>query len=183
MGLAAATIRRERQFLEHLETRQLLSAGAGVDVALIDNTLPNFQALLAAANAGGNRSKVVAYYGRSDSAAKVLGKLVAWAGATGNKIRSLSILSHGSGGRFGLGNEFISTRNENDKAWQRLRNVMDERARIYLFGCNVAQAGSDGQTLLNHLATASGASVFGSTDLTGGKKATGCWRPRAAARR
>src|SRR5262245_8541782 len=93
-----------RHLLELLESRQLMSAGggeAGVDVALIDSTLPDHQALGAAA-----QGKVITFDGRRDSAARVLGRLVTWAGTTGNTIRSISILSHGAEGRFRLGNEW-----------------------------------------------------------------------------
>src|SRR5688500_929934 len=104
-----------RHLLELLESRKLMSAGSGgVDVALVDNTLPDYQALGAAAQGKGITSD-----GRNDSAAKVLGKLVTWAGATGNKIRSISILSHGAEGKFRLGNEWISTEAEHEKAWRR----------------------------------------------------------------
>src|SRR5438477_6818381 len=69
--------------LETLEQRQLLSGG-GSDVALIDSTLPEYRALRAAVPAG---NKVITYNGRSDSAAKVMRKLAAWAAANGTKIK------------------------------------------------------------------------------------------------
>src|SRR5262245_26014533 len=161
------TRRRARHLLEVLESRELLSAGgaegAGVDVALLDNTLPDFRTLGAAAAAG----KVITFDGRNDSAAKVLGKVATWAGATGAKIRSISILSHGELGKFRLGNEWISTQAQHEKAWRHLRGVLDERAQIYVLGCNVAGEGGDGKLLLEHLATLSGTTVHGSTDVTG----------------
>src|SRR5437764_7489298 len=84
--------------LESLEQRQLLSGG-GTDVALIDSTLPEFRTLRAAVPVG---NKVITYDGHSESAAKVMRKLAAWAAANGTKIRSVSILSHGAAGRFKL---------------------------------------------------------------------------------
>src|SRR5436190_18141340 len=93
-----------RELVEQLEPRCMMSA-SGSDVALIDSSLPNFNAL---ASAVSDRSKVITYDGRRESAARVLGKLAAWAAATNTQISSLSILSHGSAGRFALGKEWIS---------------------------------------------------------------------------
>src|SRR5438874_87598 len=108
------------ELVESLESRRMLSASAtsSADVALIDSSLPNFNRLSAAVS---ERSKVIAYDGRHDTAARVLGKLAAWAAATKTKIGSLSILSHGAAGRFALGKEWISTTNEQDPAWAKLR--------------------------------------------------------------
>ena len=50
-------------------------------------------------------------------------------------------------------------------------------ANIEIFGCNVAAPGSDGQNLLNSLASVTHAAVFASTDSTG---AGGNWRLEAA---
>ncbi len=153
---------RERHLLELLESRQLMSAGGGVDVALVDSTLPQYRQLVPAIH-----GKVIEFDGKNDSAAKVLGKLATWASATGTKINSISILSHGSEGKFRLGNEWISTAGEHEKAWRRLRGVLDAKAQIYVFGCSVAGKKGNGQMLLDHLATLSGVKVFGSTGVTG----------------
>ena len=56
----------DRLMFEELESRRLMNAG-GVDVALVDNTLPNYQALIAAA-----QGKVISYDGLHDSPARVL---------------------------------------------------------------------------------------------------------------
>src|SRR5206468_3386194 len=81
-----------RELVETLEARRMLSA----DVALIDTSLPNFSALSAAVS---DRTRVITFDGKSESAQKVLGKLIAWAAATRQQLHSVSILSHGSAGK------------------------------------------------------------------------------------
>src|SRR5687768_11979200 len=124
-----ATVFATKELVENLEPRRMMSAAhEGVSVALIDSSLPDFNALSAAVS---ENSKVITYDSRRDTAARVLGKLAAWAAATQTKIESLSILSHGSQGRFALGREYISVANENDPAWSKLRKVMAEKSNIY----------------------------------------------------
>jgi len=129
------------ELVENLEPRHLMSSGDGASVALIDSSLPDFNALSAAVSSG---SKVITYDGRKETASRVIAKLTAWAAATNTKIESLSILSHGSQGRFALGNDYISVADESDPAWTKLRKVMAEKSNIYVFGCNVAAGERDG---------------------------------------
>src|SRR5688572_8704336 len=82
------------ELVENLEPRHLMT-GDGVSVALIDTSLPDYNALSSAISAG---SKVITYDGRTETSSRVLGKLAAWAAATQTKIESLSIVSHGSAG-------------------------------------------------------------------------------------
>ena len=111
--------RLRADLIEDLESRQMMSTTAHTaDVALIDSTLPDYNLLRSAISAN---SKVIAYDGKHDSAAQVLGKLAAWAAAAKTKIQSLSIVSHGASGEFALGKEFISLTNEHDAEWERLR--------------------------------------------------------------
>src|SRR5205814_6937389 len=111
-------------------------------------------------------NKVITYNGRSDSAAKVMRKLAAWAAANGTKIKSVSLLSHGAAGRFKLGNEWITDNAQHEKAWRGLKPVLAEDASIYVFGCNVARKGSTGQLLIDHLATLSSGRLYATTDTT-----------------
>ena len=55
-------------------------------------------------------------------------------------------------------------------------SVLAVGANIEIFGCNVAAPGSDGQNLLNSLASVTHAAVFASTDSTG---AGGNWQSRS----
>ena len=118
------------------------------NVVLIDSELTDSWQLIAAVAPG---SKLFVYNSKTDTAAEVLKRVVAWADATGNRIDDLAILSHGVGGAFKLGNQWITATSLPQTAadWQRLSSVLAVGANIEIFGCNVAAAGSAGQSLLN----------------------------------
>ena len=145
-------------------------------VVLIDSELTDSSQLIAAV---APNSKVFVYDSKHDTAAEVLQRVVGWAEATGNRIEDLAILSHGVGGAFELGDQWISATSlpQTAAAWQRLSSVLAVGADIELFGCNVAAPGSAGQGLLDSLASITHAAVFASTDTTG---ADGNWRLGAA---
>ena len=109
----------------------------------------------------------------------MLQRVIAWADATGSKIQDLAVLSHGVGGALELGDQWITATSlaETVPAWQDLSHVLAAGAKIEIFGCNVAAPGSDGQDLLNALASVTHAAVFASTDITGGG---GNWQLEAA---
>src|SRR5439155_18109650 len=109
--------------LEPLEQRRVMSAG--VDLALIDGTLPHENLLASAMLSGGH---VIVYDGRHDSAADVLNRVTSWAEENGAKIGSLSLLSHASAGRFALGSDWISKGNlqETASAWKELSSVLSK---------------------------------------------------------
>ncbi|MCA9139722.1 MAG: DUF2341 domain-containing protein, partial [Planctomycetales bacterium] len=136
------------------------------DVVLIDLKLDDSDELIAAANPN---AVVFAYDGGDVSASTVLNEIVDWADSTDADIRTLSILSHGEGGGFELGNQWITTETFADSArdWQELSEHFSDEAQIYILGCNVGAEGSDGQQLLDVLALTTSAEVFASDDITG----------------
>ena len=138
----------------------------GANVVLIDTQLTNYNLLARAAAPG---SKIFLYDGATESANQVLGEVQNWATSTHSQIQNLSIMSHGVGGAFELGDQWISATAlpQTAAAWQRLSTVLTAGADIDLFGCNVSQSGSTGQTLLNQLASLTGAQVLASTNPTG----------------
>src|SRR6185503_5357824 len=117
---------------EPLEGRVVFSAGW--DVALIDRNLAHTDALVRAMAPGGH---VILFDGQRESADQVLSRAALWAQESGARIRSLSLLSHASAGRFALGREWVSNSNldELSASWQRLARVLSEDAGINLFGC------------------------------------------------
>ena len=121
--------RHRRDLVEELESRRLMSASG--DVALIDTSLPEFQDLSAAVT---ERDNVILYDGRSESAAKVLGKLAKWAAATNQQIHNVSILSHGKAGAFQLGRDWITSARRTGPAraarWWRVRLTDDQAPSI-----------------------------------------------------
>jgi hypothetical protein len=151
---------------------------ASLEIALIDSALPHDDLLAAAMLPGGH---VIKYDSRHDSAADILNRVSEFAGASGAKIGSISILSHASPGRFALGNEWISRSNLKNtaSAWSSLKTILTDDATINLYGCNLADPHGNGQTLINKLSKLTGAAVFASTDLTGRH---GDWILEAASR-
>ena len=151
---------------ERLEPRYLLSvAPAGWDVALIDRTLPQSQTLI---NAALGQTRVITYDGAHETPQDVLQRVIQLADHGGLKIASLSLFSHGAPGRFELGNRFIGARNlrETSRQWMELRGVFAAGATLQIFGCDTAD-GISGRKLLNRLSQFTGATVFGSTNITG----------------
>ena len=152
--------------VEWLEARYLLSAApSGWDVALIDRTLPQSRMLI---NAALGNTRVITYDGAHDSPQNVLDRVIQLSDAGGIRIASLSIFSHGAAGRFELGNDFITAGNSGETAsqWMELRHVFAAGATLQIYGCDTAD-GISGRKLLNRLSQYTGATAFGSTNITG----------------
>ncbi|OQY58132.1 MAG: hypothetical protein B6245_13470, partial [Desulfobacteraceae bacterium 4572_88] len=135
-----------------------------VEIILVADSLPDYQALVNAANPG---THVIVYDASEDSVAEVLKQVAQRSQELEQPVGSLSILSHGGEGNFRLGNEMITEYNvdENTDAWNALKSVLADDSQIYVFGCSTA--GDSGQALLDSLAHATGADVFASDDPTG----------------
>jgi hypothetical protein len=162
--------------IELLEPRALMSAGW--DVALIDRNLPNESILERAMVPGGH---VITYDGRTESPNQVLDRVIAWAGSTGSKIQSLSLLAPAAPGRFALGNEWVtrSTLPETAAAWAHLGQAMAPGGSINLYGCSLADPIGNGKALIDRIAYLTQAGVFASTNVTG---RGGDWVLEAAAK-
>src|SRR4051812_3916935 len=162
--------------IDRLEQRRLLSSGW--DVALIDKTLPAKSVLTRAMADGGH---VILYDGLRESPHDVLSRTIEWASANGCKIRSVSLLSHASAGRFGVGNQWISQTSLDSIAGDltRLGQTLSPGATVNLFGCNLADPLGNGQALINRMARLLNARVFASNNITG---RGGDWVLEAASR-
>ena len=152
------------------------SAARVRDIVLVDAQLAD-SAALARATLPGTGEFI--YDGAVDSANAVLARVIHWAQASDVLIGSLSILSHGHGGAFELGNQWISNTGLGQTAaeWRALGQVLAPDASLNVFGCDVAAAGSDGQQLIENIAGLTGGTVWASTDLTG---AGGNWNLEAS---
>lgn len=158
-----------------------------MDVVLISDNLANVDTLQ---NAVRPEAEVVVYDADAEPGA-VIGQIRELADAKGRDIGSLTILSHGGSGYFHLGNETVTAESFEaepapdaaagnlSEAWESLRSYMADNAQIHLMGCSVASQGGTGQTLLDNLADATGATVFASDDVTGGD---GDWDLEAASK-
>ena len=113
--------------------------------------------------------RVILYDGQSESAHEVLTRVVDWAEKSGGAIRSLSLLSHASAGRFELGNEWISKASLDEIAGdlETLGKAMTPDGSINLYGCNLADRLGDGQILMDRMASLARTRVFASSNLTG----------------
>jgi hypothetical protein len=84
-------------------------------------------------------------------------------------LDAIHILSHGSVASLQLGSATLNSENLNHYTEQltTIGNALSENGDLLLYGCNVAQ-GDTGQAFIEQLATATGADVAASDDLTGG---------------
>ncbi|MGD1277705.1 MAG: DUF4347 domain-containing protein, partial [Tepidisphaeraceae bacterium] len=152
---------------ETLEQRLLLSGNppAVYDIALIDRSLPDASTLIGAAL--GN-TRVITYDGLHQSSEQVLDLLNQTVQRDGWKIHSLSIFSHGSPGRFLLGDQWVNVDDvdQTSAGWETLRSAMTSDATVQIYGCDTAD-GISGRKLLDRISQYTGAAVFGSTNITG----------------
>jgi hypothetical protein len=88
---------------------------------------------------------------------------------SGKKISTIAVLGHGEDGVIDIGTDHISEANlaKFISSFQTLGANLTENAQIQFFGCSIA-AGENGKALITDIATYTHATVFASTDDTGG---------------
>ncbi|MDO8812195.1 MAG: DUF4347 domain-containing protein [Gallionella sp.] len=103
----------------------------------------------------------------------------ALAGISG--LSSIHIISHGSRGQINLGAPQLSqdTLAQYQTQLTTIGNALSATGDLLLYGCNVAE-GAQGQAFIAALASATGADVAASTDLTGASFLGGNWVLEAA---
>ena len=183
-----------RMFLEPLEDRRVLASdfaavaplaahdGSAAEFAppasspvlvFVDSAVEGYQGLLEnlvrpaeAANVA-----VVILDGSRDGISQMSETLSQYAG-----VSAIHVLSHGSSGSLKLGDTHLSGGNLNDYAAQLSAwgDSLAEGADILLYGCSVA-AGAWGIEFVADLASATGADVAASSDLTGAAMLGGDW--------
>ena len=101
-------------------------------------------------------------------------------GVTG--LTALHVISHGSQGQLNLGNSVVDSAalSRQAQVLAKIGASLSDDGDIMLYGCNVA-AGAEGQSFIEALASATGADVAASTNVTGSSVlvVTGCWRVTA----
>jgi hypothetical protein len=142
------------------------AGGDPLDVVLIDSSLSDVEVLLEAVD---EDAIAILYDGADGTIIEVLAQVEDVAEASGSKIASLSIVSHGSGGQFDLGGEVVTNEMTADQsaAWLTLTDSFSEDANIYIYGCDVVDGAGEGQELLDLLSELTGTEVYGSDDTTG----------------
>ncbi|MHC5109332.1 MAG: DUF4347 domain-containing protein, partial [Planctomycetota bacterium] len=154
------------------------TAAEPLKIVLIDSTLDDVDTLRASADSD---ATVIEYDGAHTSMVDILSQVESLSDSSGRQIASLSILSHGSGGEFDLGNDTVSTEMtaEQHAAWHSLADNFTEDGNIYAYGCNVVDGSGEGQSLINMLSSMTGTEVFASNDVTG---AGGDWQLETVSR-
>uniref|UniRef100_UPI0026003B86 DUF4347 domain-containing protein n=1 Tax=Sphaerotilus sp. TaxID=2093942 RepID=UPI0026003B86 len=145
------------------------SAAPSHEIAFVDASLPNVQALIA----GLDRSvDIVLIEGNQNGVAQIAQAL---AGRTG--IDAIHILSHGNAGQVHLGTALLTTESiagEYAEALTTIRGSLSAQADVLIYGCD-AGAGVSGQAFIEALAASTGADVAASTDTTGAAARGGDW--------
>ncbi|MFJ5331201.1 putative Ig domain-containing protein [Pectobacterium versatile] len=137
------------------------------DVVFIDTSVADYQTLLNQVPSG---IEVVLL----DSSADGLSQMAEWA-KTHSGYDTIHIISHGSEGRLHLGaitldSDNVASRQSDLSA---LGAALTENGDILLYGCSVASG--EGMSFINAIATATGADVAASSDLTGDAVKGGNW--------
>ncbi len=139
------------------------------EVVLVDTSLADYKTLEAGVREGVG---IVEFDGTKDG----LAQIAAWA-ASQEGYDAIHILSHGSQGVVNLGTMQLTEASLGASATQaelaQLGKALSADGDLLLYGCDVAAG--DGSTLLAGLATATGADVAASTDLTGAARLGGNW--------
>ena len=137
-----------------------------IEIVFVSDGLTDYQSLVDAASP---ESEVIVYDADVDTEAELIAMVTEVAESQNRPVESITILSHGGTGTFQLGNRSLTA--EDIKAdsdlWSSLSDVMTDDAKIYLYGCNVSTESGEGLDLLDALAEATGADVYGSDDTTG----------------
>jgi Ca2+-binding RTX toxin-like protein len=141
---------------------------APTEIVFIDGSLPDLDKLIDALPAG---RLVHVLDPRSDGLQQMAGVLALHAG-----LSAVHVLSHGGPGYLTLGNAHIDNMSLADYgiALQTIGRALAPGADLLLYGCDVA-AGPGGQAFLGALASATGADIAASSDLTGAAALGGNW--------
>ncbi|MGZ5094540.1 MAG: DUF4347 domain-containing protein, partial [Burkholderiales bacterium] len=144
------------------------------EVVFVDAAIPDYRQLIddIAAQANGERNlRVVLIEGDTDGISKISNVLSGL-----QNIDAVHIISHGSDGNVRLGATLLDAaglreRGAEIQAWA---GSLTQNADILLYGCDVAQL-ADGRSLVDNLASLTGADVAASDDITGAAARGGNW--------
>ena len=156
-----------------LEAQRLVAADSTQDagkheIVFIDSNLKNWQQLVTAVNPG---LEVVLINGQGDGFREMADYL-----AGQSQIDAVHIVSHGSQGELFFGALDVTANNvaSYTQDLAAIGSVLVPGGDILFYGCDVGQ-GALGEAFLAQIATASGASVAASSDLTGPTTMGGNW--------
>ncbi|GGP18860.1 VCBS domain-containing protein [Silvimonas iriomotensis] len=138
------------------------------NLVVIDSRVDNYQTLLTDLP----QNSQVLIINAGDDAISAISAALAGMG----KADSIQIFSHGAAGQFTLGNRIYDAQTLQSLAssMSNWRSELTAGADIFLYGCDVG-AGTQGQALVNTLASITGAGVAASSNDTGAASAGGDW--------
>ncbi len=144
------------------------------EVIFVDASAPNYQQLMddlmQSAEQGRDIEVVVLDSNRNgiEQITEALARL--------RNLDAIHIVSHGSDGQLQLGSGKLGQDNLRSYAHviQSWGQALNDGADLLIYGCDVAGS-SKGQSLIDDLATLTGADVAASTDVTGSEKLGGDW--------
>ena len=145
------------------------AAPASHQIIFIDTSVENYQQLAAE---WASRGEVVLINDQSDGLAQIEATL-----AHETDVSAIHIVSHGSEGALYLGTTRIDEASITGSLAGELAQIgksIEPGGDILLYGCDFAE-GTDGAAALHAFATATGANVAASTDLTGAADQGGDW--------
>jgi ELWxxDGT repeat protein len=138
-----------------------------LNVVIVANNLADVNAVTNAATAAD--AKVIVVDAAHDNLSTVTAKLQDLVNSVGHKIDNLAIVGHGSQDLLNIGLDQIqlSSVAAYQPTFEVLGQTLSSNAQIQFYGCSLA-GNVDGQALVNSIATFTAATVYASTDTTGG---------------
>ncbi|CUW40853.1 protein of unknown function [Magnetospirillum sp. XM-1] len=132
------------------------------EVVFVDTSVADYKALEAAVKPGIEIEEI-------DSGQSGLAQMAKWA-ETHSGFDSISIMSHGNDGMVKVGADVLTESMLSDATTQaelaQIGHALQAGGDLLLYGCDIA-GDSDGKAFVNDLATATGADVAASADVTG----------------
>jgi len=140
---------------------------ASATVIVVDTSIEGFEALLD----GVSPDAELIFLSPGEGIAGLVDKLAGY-----SNIQSLQILSHGDVGELNLAGDTISaaTLATNSDAFNAIGQAMATDGDILLYGCRIGES-AEGLEFIQALASATGADVAASDDLTGNAQLGGDW--------
>ncbi|MFV8570620.1 DUF4347 domain-containing protein, partial [Marinobacter sp. SBS5] len=169
-----AQLHKEQTDAALAEPSLLEEASPRLELVFVDTDTPDYQQLvddLLSNSDDSRRFEVILLDNNSDGIAQITAALPGYQG-----IDAIHLISHGEDGAVDLGNTQLN--NQNLSAYQYQLQSWAEHlnadADILFYGCELA-ASADGQTLIDRIATFTGADIAASDDLTGNAGLGGDW--------
>jgi hypothetical protein len=137
----------------------------GLDIVLVSTDADQFNAI---SHAVSNGARALVFDPHEESLQSISEKLHDLTDSVGQKIEHLAIVAPGAAGHLKIGADDITsnTVDAHQGEFKLLAQSLTSDARIDLYGCDIAQ-GQDGARLIHKVASATGATVWGSHDASG----------------